>query len=41
MSKEDFFIGWSAQTPRVDRRFMLAASAGLIASAAGAGALMG
>ncbi|MGE0187444.1 MAG: hypothetical protein AB7Q23_16825 [Hyphomonadaceae bacterium] len=40
MSKEDFFIGWSAQTPRVDRRFMLAASAGLIASAAGAGALM-
>jgi len=39
MSKrEDFFIGWNAETPRVDRRFMLGASLALIA---GGGAMGG
>ena len=38
MSGDDFFIGWSAETPRADRRFLLGASIGLIA---GAGALGG
>jgi hypothetical protein len=31
MSKDDFFVGWSAETPRADRRFLLGASLGLIA----------
>ncbi len=44
MSKDDkdsMFIGWSAEVPRADRRFLLAASLGLVAAAGGAGALMG
>jgi hypothetical protein len=36
--KDSFFIGWSADTPRADRRFLLGAAFGLIA---GAGALGG
>lgn len=39
--KDRLFIGWSAETPRADRRFMLAASLGLVVAAAGAGALTG
>ncbi|MEQ1819017.1 MAG: hypothetical protein ABL871_10435 [Terricaulis sp.] len=31
MSKDDFFVGWSAETPRANRRFLLGASLGLIA----------
>ena len=31
MSRDDFFVGWSAETPRADRRFLLGASLGLIA----------
>ncbi|MBC7767435.1 MAG: hypothetical protein H7124_01470 [Phycisphaerales bacterium] len=31
MSKDGFFVGWSAETPRADRRFLLGASLGLIA----------
>lgn len=34
----DFFIGWG-ETPRVDRRFLLAASVGLLAMAGGGAAL--
>lgn len=36
----DFFIGWSAQTPRRDRRFMLGAGLALITSAGGLGAAL-
>lgn len=38
--KNDFFVGWSADAPRADRRFLLAASVGLLGAAVGAGALM-
>jgi hypothetical protein len=31
VSKDEFFVGWSAETPRADRRFLLGASLGLIA----------
>ena len=41
MSKQDpLFIGWSADMPRVDRRFMLGLGAGLVGLGAGAGALI-
>src|SRR5262245_26868424 len=41
MAKRDdsFFIGWG-ETPKVDRRFLLLASLGLVTIAAGAGALI-
>ncbi len=38
--QDDFFIGWSAQTPRRDRRFMLGAGLALIAGAGGLGAAL-
>lgn len=38
MNKNDFFVGWSAETPSADRRFLLGASLGLIAGAVGLGA---
>jgi hypothetical protein len=38
--QDDFFIGWSAQTPRRDRRFMLGAGLALIAGAGGMGAAL-
>jgi len=38
--KDELFVGWSADLPRADRRFLLAASLGLVAVAGGAGALM-
>jgi hypothetical protein len=31
MSEDEFFVGWSAETPRADRRFLLGAGLGLIA----------
>lgn len=38
--QDDFFIGWSTQTPQRDRRFMLGASLALIAGAGGLGAAL-
>ncbi|MEL7480803.1 MAG: hypothetical protein AAGJ29_04525 [Pseudomonadota bacterium] len=38
MSDDDFFIGWSAETPKVDRRFFLSAGLALLA---GTGATAG
>lgn len=38
MSKSDFFIGWSPDTPRADRRTFLTAGLALTAGAAGGGA---
>jgi len=35
---EGFFIGWAAQAPRADRRFLLLAGLGLVAGATAAGA---
>lgn len=40
MSRSDFFIGWSAEIPRADRRFMLGAGVALIAAGAGLGATL-
>lgn len=31
MKQDDFFIGWSAETPRADRRFLLGAGLALVA----------
>ncbi len=39
--KDPMFIGWSKEVPRTDRRFLLAASLGLVTTAGGVGALMG
>ena len=42
MKQEDaFFVGWSADTPKVDRRFMLAGALTLIAGGAAIGAGLG
>lgn len=38
--RDDFFIGWSAETPRRDRRFMLGAGLVLVAGAGGLGAAL-
>lgn len=40
MSKSDFFIGWSAETPKSDRRAFLAGGLVLTAGAAGGGVLL-
>lgn len=39
--KDSFFIGWSADTPRADRRFLLGAGLALLAGGAGVGAALG
>ncbi|NNU17021.1 hypothetical protein HK107_11885 [Parvularcula sp. ZS-1/3] len=39
--KDDFFIGWSAETPKADRRFFMLAGLGLLAGTGGAAALIG
>ena len=42
MKKPDtFFVGWSDDIPRIDRRFLLGAGAALIAGGAGLGASLG
>ncbi len=38
MSMDDFFIGWSAKTPRADRRFLLGAGLALVAGGGALGA---
>lgn len=38
MKQDDFFIGWSAETPRADRRFLLGAGLALIAGGGALGA---
>ncbi len=38
MSRQEFFVGWSAETPRADRRFLLGASLALIAGGGALGA---
>lgn len=40
MSKNDFFIGWSDDTPKADRRFFLGAGLALLATAGGGAALL-
>jgi hypothetical protein len=40
-TQDDFFIGWSQTAPKPDRRFLLAASLGLLASGATAGIALG
>lgn len=40
MRKDDFFIGWSGDTPRADRRFLLGASLALIAGGGALGATL-
>ncbi len=40
MSKTDFFIGWSPDTPKADRRFFLTAGIGLGAAALTGGGLL-
>lgn len=37
----DFFVGWSAEAPRIDRRFMLGAGLALVVGAGGAAAALG
>jgi hypothetical protein len=41
MSDDDFFIGWSPNTPRADRRFLIGAGLGLVGAAAIAGVGLG
>lgn len=41
MSDDDFFIGWSEQTPRIDRRFFLGLGLSLTAGAGALGAALG
>lgn len=38
--RDTFFVGWSNEMPKVDRRFMLGASVALIAGSAGLGAAL-
>lgn len=38
MKRDDFFIGWSAETPQADRRFLLGAGLALIAGGGALGA---
>ena len=40
MSKDDFFVGWSNEPPRADRRFFLGAGLALLGTAAGGAALL-
>lgn len=40
MSKDDFFIGWAAETPRTDRRFFLGAGLAMLAGTGGLGAAL-
>jgi hypothetical protein len=41
MSKDEMFVGWSAETPRADRRFLLGAGLALIAGGGALGASLG
>ncbi|MBY0567744.1 MAG: hypothetical protein K2P70_10550 [Hyphomonadaceae bacterium] len=41
MSKDEMFVGWSAETPRADRRFLLGAGLALIAGSGALGARLG
>ena len=40
MKKDDFFIGWSDDTPRIDRRVFLGSGIALMGAAAGGAALL-